>query len=160
MFVFSAWFFSQYWLLRGGAFGNVACPVPAEDMRALMRTLVSVFALLLSAPFQSVFSQESETTALALVSSGFVTTERYLQFSSNEQAIYAAGLVDGMYLAPVFDAPNYDIYLTAMRNCTKSMTPMQIAAIVTKFAKEYPEKRAAPANVVVWQALRMACDAR
>jgi len=114
--------------------------------------------LLLFAPFQATVPQESEP--IAEVWPGYVKTESYLHFSPNEQTIYAVGLVDGMFLAPVFDAPNKDKYLTAMRSCTKPMTGTQIAAIITKFAKEHPENWDNGANLVAWKALRIACDAR
>jgi len=77
---------------------------------------------LLSLPFKAAVPQESEPIAEVWPGFGYIKAEQYLKFSPNEQSIYAAGLVDGMYLAPVFDAPNKDKYLTAMRNCTKPMT--------------------------------------
>lgn len=91
---------------------------------------------------------------------GFIKAERYIHLGLTQQSMYAAGLVDGMYLAPVFDAPNKDKYLTAMRTCIKRMTSTQVAAIITKFTREHPEKWDMGANVVGWQALREACDAR
>jgi hypothetical protein len=114
--------------------------------------------LIFSSPFDVAVPQESEPTAV--VWPGFVTAEKYIELSPNQQGVYAAGLIDGMYLAPVFDAPNKDKYLTAMRTCLKPMTPTQVAAIITKYAKEHPEKWDMGTNVVAYQALRQACSAR
>jgi len=102
--------------------------------------------------------QESEP--LAEVWPGFINTEKYIELCPNQQGIYAAGLVDGLYLAPVFDAPNKDKALTAMRACLKPMTNRQVAAIITKYAKAHPEKWDLGANIVAWQALREACSMR
>src|SRR4030081_2539760 len=94
--------------------------------------------LLLSLPFDVAVPQESEP--IAEVWPGFINTETYLKLGLSEQTIYAAGLIDGMYLAPVFDAPNKNKSLAVMRTCTKPMTGTQVAAIITKYAKAHPEK--------------------
>lgn len=38
-----------------------------------------------------------------------------------------------------FDAPNHDKYLISLRDCVKDMKNTQVAALITKFAKEHPE---------------------
>jgi hypothetical protein len=90
----------------------------------------------------------------ALVHEGYLKAEKYLEFEPREQAIYAMGLVDGMYLAPVFDAPNDSKYLSSLQTCLKEMSNTQVAAIITKFAKEHPEKWHMGTNVLAYQALR------
>jgi hypothetical protein len=125
-------------------------------MTPLIRWTLTV--LLSSLPLNLAVPQESEP--LAEVWPGFTKTEKYIQLGANQQGIYAAGLVDGMYLTPVFDAPNKDKYLTAMRTCLKSMTNTQVAAVITKYAKDHPEKWNMGTNVVAWQALLEACSVR
>ena len=93
----------------------------------------------------------------ALVHEGFLKAEKYLDLQPREQAVYAMGLVDGMYLAPVFDAPNEGKYLSSLQTCVKEMTNTQVAAIITKFAKEHPEKWHMGTNVLAYQALREVC---
>jgi hypothetical protein len=120
---------------------------------------LTVFALMtFFVPLNTAVPQRYEP--IAEVWPGFIKTETYLKLRASEQTMYASGLMDGMYLAPVFDAPNKDKYLAAMRTCTKPMTGNQVAAIISKFAKEHPEKWDLGTNVVAWQALREACDAR
>jgi len=114
--------------------------------------------LLLCLLLDAAVPQESEP--IAEVWPGFINTEKYIELGPQQQGIYAAGLVDGMYLAPVFDAPNKDKALTAMRACLKPMTNTQVAAIITKYAKDHPEKWDMGANIVAWQALREACSMR
>jgi hypothetical protein len=93
----------------------------------------------------------------ALVRAGFLNTEKYLQLEPGEQALYAMGLVDGMYLAPAFDAPNKGVYLTSLQKCISDMTATQVAAIITKFAKEHPEDWHIGNNILAFQALRRVC---
>jgi len=114
--------------------------------------------LLFYLPLNVAIPQESET--LAEVWPGFVTAEKYIGLDLSHQSVYAAGLTDRMFLAPVFDAPNKDKALTAMRACLKPMTSTQVAAIITKYAKAHPEKWHIGANLVAWKALREACSAR
>ena len=77
------------------------------------------------------------------------------------QGVYMAGMLDGMYLAAMFDAPDEDKYLVRIRGCVTDggLTNTQIATIVTKYAKSRPDERKAGANTVAFQALREACPA-
>jgi hypothetical protein len=70
-----------------------------------------------------------------------------------------AGMIDGMYLAPMFDAPDEDKYLVRIRRCVTDgdLTNTQIAAIVTKYVKKRRDEWQAGANVVAYQALREVC---
>jgi hypothetical protein len=119
-------------------------------MRWMMALLV-----LFSLPLNVAVPQESEERAL--VSQGFVKAEQYVGFGQPEQGIYAAGLMDGIYLAPMFDAPNRDKYLIALKTCVKDMTSTQVAAIITKYAKAHPEKWHMGTNLVAYQALGEVC---
>jgi hypothetical protein len=93
----------------------------------------------------------------AMVHQGYLRTEKYVQFTPTEQVVYATGLVDGMYLAPVFDAPAEGKHLSSLQTCLKEMSNTQVAAIIAKFAKEHPEKWHIGANLVAYQAFREIC---
>jgi|HubBroStandDraft_6_1064221.scaffolds.fasta_scaffold460452_2 hypothetical protein len=95
------------------------------------------------------------------VRSGYLTAGKYLALKPDTQAVYMAGMIDGMYLAPMFDAPDEDKYLVRIRVCVTDgdITNTQIAAIVTKYVKKRPEIWRASANVVVYEALRDYCPA-
>jgi hypothetical protein len=96
-----------------------------------------------------------------VVRSGYLTAGKYLTLKPDTQAVYMAGMIDGMYLAPMFDAPDEDKYLVRIRVCVTDgdITNTQIAAIVTKYVKKRPEVWRASANVVAYQALRDFCPA-
>jgi Rap1a immunity proteins len=94
-----------------------------------------------------------------LVRTGFLSAEKYLALRPDVQAVYMAGMIDGMFLAPMFEAPDDDKYLVRIQVCLTDgrMTNTQIAAIVTKYVKKRPDQWKMPANVVAYQALREAC---
>jgi hypothetical protein len=125
----------------------------ALTMALLMRWMFAL--LLLSLTSEASIPQESEDRAL--VSDGFVKTEQYLEMGKTEQGIYAAGLIDGIYLAPLFDAANRDEHLMSVKTCVKGMSNTQVAAIITKYAKEHPERWHMGTNLVAYQALWEAC---
>ncbi|MGA8555831.1 MAG: Rap1a/Tai family immunity protein [Candidatus Acidiferrales bacterium] len=91
-----------------------------------------------------------------VVRSGYLSAGKYLALKPDTQGAYMAGMIDGMYLAPMFDAPDEDKYLVRIRVCVTDgdLTNTQIAAIVTKYAKKRPDEWRAGANVVAYQALR------
>jgi|HubBroStandDraft_3_1064219.scaffolds.fasta_scaffold47224_2 hypothetical protein len=95
------------------------------------------------------------------VRSGYLSAGKYLTLKPDIQAVYMAGMIDGMYLAPMFDAPDEDKYLVRIRVCVTDgdLTNTQIAAIVTKYVKKRPDEWRAGANVVAYQALREVCPA-
>jgi hypothetical protein len=96
-----------------------------------------------------------------LVRTGYLSVGAYLALKPDIQGVYMAGMLDGMYLAPMFDAPDEDKYLVRIRACVTDggLTNTQIAAIVTKYAKKKPDALRAGANIVAYQALRDACPA-
>jgi Ssp1 endopeptidase immunity protein Rap1a len=96
-----------------------------------------------------------------VVRSGYLSAGKYLALKPDTQGAYMAGMIDGMYLAPMFDAPDEDKYLVRIRVCVTDgdLTNTQIAAIVTKYAKKRPDEWRAGANVVAYQALREYCPA-
>jgi hypothetical protein len=94
-----------------------------------------------------------------LVRSGYLSAGKYLALKPDTRGVYMAGMIDGMYLAPMFDAPDEDKYLVRIRVCVTDgdLTNTQIATIVTKYAKKRPDEWQAGANVVAYQALREVC---
>ena len=96
-----------------------------------------------------------------VVRSGYLSAGKYLTLKPDTQAVYMAGMIDGMYLAPMFDAPDEDKYLVRIRVCVTDgdITNTQVAAIVTKYVKRRPDEWHASANVVAYQALREFCPA-
>jgi hypothetical protein len=114
-----------------------------------------VLLVALTFPLNNAVPQQSKDEAF--VFQGSLNAGDYLELEPYAQSMYAAGLIDGIFLAPAFDAPSDGKYLTAARTCVKGMTPKQVAAIITKHVKDHPESWHIGANVVAWQAMRNVC---
>jgi hypothetical protein len=71
---------------------------------------------------------------------GFVKARLYLDFGDDGQRAYAMGLLDGMYMAPAFGAPDNDKVLVRIANCIEGMQSSQVAAIIGKYVRDHPEK--------------------
>ena len=74
-----------------------------------------------------------------------------------QQEGYAAGLVDGIYLAPFMGAPQENIDIEHLHKCFVGMSTRQVAAIIKKFLKEHPEKWHQRLNTEAYYALYAAC---
>ncbi len=74
------------------------------------------------------------------VNAGFLKTEKYVELRPGEQAIYA----------PADDKSA----VFSIHRCLKDMNNIQVAAIITKYAKDHPESWHIGANLLAYQALR------
>jgi hypothetical protein len=119
---------------------------------------LAILLLVLALPLSKAVPQLAKDEAI--VHKGFFTTNDYRELGKFEQAMYAAGLVDGIFLAPAFDAPSDGKYLNAIRTCVEGMSAEQVAAIITKHVTDHPETWHSPANVVAWQAMRNVCPVK
>ena len=124
-------------------------------LRAFPALLMFLLLLALSAPLDMASPQKSDNEVF--VGQGFITTEKYIGFGEDKQAIYAAGLMDGIALAPLFGSPSKDKTFVTIKTCLNGMTNTQVAAIITKYTKEHPEKWHYGTNVVAYQSLRESC---
>jgi Rap1a immunity proteins len=133
-------------------------------VRNVKFTAISLFVLLVIPNVTSSNQQNDiprrDEGHWGLVRAGFLSAEKYLALRPDVQAVYMAGMIDGMFLAPMFDAPDDDKYLVKIQVCLNDghMTNTQIAAIVTKYVKKRPDQRKVAANAVAYQALREACS--
>lgn len=97
------------------------------------------------------------TTALAVdVRNGFVTGNLYRQLSEGEKSVYAAGLVDGMMLAPVF-SERASGNVERLWKCVEPMTNAQLAAIFSEWLTGRPEIWHRGMNSVANDALIKVC---
>jgi hypothetical protein len=78
----------------------------------------------------------------------------YLKWTEAQQRDYVQGVIDGMYLAPLFGAPGTNVEWLADYLGTKS--DEQVAAVVGKYIKENPEQWDAQLNVQAFNALHTA----
>jgi hypothetical protein len=91
------------------------------------------------------------------VHNGFLKAEDFLHLSAERQRSYAAGVVDGMLLAPLFGAPDSGQKIRSFGVCIEGMSDIQVAAIIEKFLRDHPERWNDPLNAVVFSSMTEGC---
>jgi hypothetical protein len=86
---------------------------------------------------------------------GFISGQQYLAMDERSKRGYAMGLIDGMFIAPIFGAPQSK--LDRFGKCTGGMTDEQVAAILTKYLREHPAHWHESAHTQMYAALLEAC---
>ncbi|HEX9757476.1 MAG TPA: hypothetical protein VGB26_06700 [Nitrospiria bacterium] len=86
---------------------------------------------------------------------GFLKGEQYLKLSETQQRGYAIGLVDGLFLSPLYGAPKARI--APFEKCVEGMSDTQVAAVLTKYLQDRPARWHESANAVFFGALKDAC---
>ena len=112
----------------------------------------AVIAILLSLICALLIAQPAPTVPVGtVIKPGMGTASAYLKMTKAEKWAYAAGAVNGMHNAPMFGAPEnrtkwFDDFLAGKTN-------EQVAAIITKFLNDNPERWHEPLNILTYQAL-------
>jgi hypothetical protein len=135
--------------------------------KAAIAGLVLVLALSASAAPQAPPKTPPTTAARdesagIRIHDGFYKGHTVREFSERERAIYAAGIIDGMFLAPLFGAPTGPRELAATRSqwlgqCVEGMSPEQVAAIIAKYLTDHPERWHQDAKESAFSAIVAAC---
>src|SRR2546425_10591991 len=99
----------------------------------MRHVLGSVFYALTAAVSVSVSLAEG-----VQVPNAFRTGQQYLELSAHEQATYIMGLVDGISIGPLFGAS--EARVLALQSCLQKHNNVQIAAILTKYVQDRPER--------------------
>lgn len=89
------------------------------------------------------------------IKSGFITGNDYRDFSPLQKRTYAAGIIDGIFLAPFFSAPKSE--LSWIENCATGMTDSQVAAIFDKYLRDNPARWQESMHVLAWIAIKDGC---
>jgi len=134
--------------------------------------LATLPVLVLFAPAQAQKPQPSpevQESGGVWIHSGFYKGRDYRQLSDGEQRAYAAGIVDGMLLAPMLGAPAGDLRDVSpteqptttrsqwLSKCIVGMTNGQVAAIITKYLNDHPESWHQDAKASTFSALIESC---
>jgi hypothetical protein len=98
-------------------------------------------------------------TATVLIHGGFVKARDFLDMDQVAQKVYSMGVIDGMYMAPMFGAPDKGQRLVSFQECIKGMKASQVAAIIEKHIKNNPEHWHWDAKDEVYSAMLIACRA-
>ncbi len=77
--------------------------------------------------------------------------------STLERRAYATGVVDGMFLSPLFGAPKDG--MAWFESCVEGMTDEQVAQILYKSVKENPADWHRSVHTEMYRALKKGCPA-
>ena len=75
--------------------------------------------------------------------------------SDLEQRAYAMGAINGMLIAPMFEAPKGP--LRWLETCAEHMTDDQVAAIIRQHLVDHPERWYQGLHIESWVAMKNAC---
>jgi len=112
---------------------------------------IAVIGLVLLVLAPIVHSEEG-----VLIHNGFLTGKDYLEMSSSQQKAYAAGVTNGMLLAPLFGAPKER--LTWFESCVTGMTDIQVGAILKKYLENNPGRWHESSHITMYSAMLNACS--
>lgn len=131
-------------------------------MRVLLRLAVVLGAVVLSPAAPTALHSHSTPPQASggidqpvSIHDGFMTGQRFRDLPEMSRRAYAAGLVDGMLLAPLVGAPKAG--LKWFESCATGMTDEQVAAIISKFVNDNPARWHEPLHAQFYAAMRQAC---
>jgi hypothetical protein len=91
----------------------------------------------------------------AFIHNGFVTGEQYLRLQEGARLSYVKGLVDGIWLAPLFGGSERRI--SQLRTCVEPMSDLQLDAILSKYLNENPGYWHRSVHISMYTALLAVC---
>jgi hypothetical protein len=91
-----------------------------------------------------------------MVKNGFRTGHDYRALTGSQQRNYLTGVVDGMFLAPLYGAPK--TRMAWLEACLPGMSDEQVQAIVDSFVTVNPQRWHDSMHTTVYAALLRACE--
>lgn len=113
-----------------------------------------LLALVLLSVGVSVTAQEKGDPGV-YVKSGVHTGQSYMAAGYEQRVGYAAGLLDGLLLAPLMGGRGEVV--ERLRVCVIGMSDTQLAAILDKYTQENPSRWHQPMNIIGYSAIILAC---
>jgi hypothetical protein len=98
------------------------------------------------------FGTQQETLR---ISRGLISSDSFRQFSAPTKQAYLTGVIDGMMLAPLFDAPR--ARMTRFERCLSTMTPDQVVATISQYLASDPRAKADPVYLSSFNAMSRRC---
>jgi hypothetical protein len=85
------------------------------------------------------------------IPNGFGKGDTYLKWTASQKNAYAMGFLNGMLVAPLFNAP--EKCTKWLDDYAKGMSDQQVAAIITKFLNDNPGRWHEPLPVLSYSAI-------
>ena len=126
---------------------------------ACNRVLTALILIVIPGTIAMPHSQQRSVAATqgqpVAIHNGFLTGQDFRNLTEAGKRSYAAGLVDGMLLAPFVGAPK--ARLEWLETCVTGMSDEQVAAIISKFVRDNPARWHEPLHVQFYAAVKQAC---
>jgi len=118
-------------------------------VRAFLMTIV-----LLTVPFGQTTTQKTK-----IITNGYLKASEFLNLNDTQKEAFAIGFLDGIFVAPLLDAPDDGKFYVSLRTCTAEMPGKQVAAIIEKYIRDNPEDWHLQLHTVAFNSLLKACHA-
>jgi hypothetical protein len=122
-----------------------------SEGRRMMKTLIFLIVIITSTTLCYAESNQN-----MLIKKGFFTGNLFRTAGDNVKIGYAMGFIDGVYIAPVLDAPRKS--LQWIEKCINGMTNEQVVAIINKFLDDNPARWHEPMNILAYEAMKKTCE--
>jgi len=116
-----------------------------------MKKLIITFAILLILCVLSVSAEES-----VMIHNGFINGNQYLKRNKEERTFYAMGIIDGIFLSPLFGASRDK--LSWLERCVEDMENYQVEAIISKYLENHPGEWHQNLHTLTLGAMKDACQ--
>ena len=132
-------------------------------MRVACIRIVVVLAALTISLFTIDQSQPSEamvagcpTGTSVRIPGGFMTGAEFLELSEPHQRGYAAGFVNGLLISPFVGAR--ESCVAHYSRCLEGTTDVQLAAVISCWLRENPERWHDGSHIASWIAIKRMCE--
>ena len=132
-------------------------------MRVACIRIVVVLAALTISLFTIDQSQPSEamvagcpTGTSVRIPGGFMTGAEFLEQPEPYQQGYAAGFVNGLLISPFAGA--WESCVSHYARCLGGTTDVQLAAVISRWLRENPERWHEGSHIASWLAIRRMCE--
>lgn len=116
-----------------------------------MKKLITTFTILLILCALSASAEE-----FIEIHDGFLTGNDYLKKTQQERSFYAMGIIDGMFLSPLFGASKNN--LLWLERCVEGMGNYQMEAIISKYLENHPGEWHHNLHTITFRAMKEACQ--
>jgi hypothetical protein len=89
------------------------------------------------------------------VQEGFLNGSSYLDDPDGGRMDYVMGLMDGLFLSPLFGAS--ENAMQEIKDCLSGMNNVQLRAMLDKHIRDHPEQWHYPSGVLFYQVLLQTC---
>jgi hypothetical protein len=102
-------------------------------------------------------TQEAQAAHTVQIHNGMGTGQDYLQMPEPERPAYVMGLVNGLFLAPLFGASRASS--AWLETCLEERSGKQIAELLTQYLGQHPTEQQEQLHAATYRALLQACPA-